>query len=34
MDKLSSEDFNMLEGVYYSKRARDFPAGLRKEMNR
>ena len=34
MDKLSSEDFNMLEGVYYSKRARVFLAGLRKEMNR
>ena len=34
LDELSSEDFDMLEGVYYSKRARTFLAGLRKEMNR
>ena len=31
IDGLTSEDFDMLDGVYYSKRARTFLAGLRKE---
>lgn len=34
LEELTTEDFDMLEGVYYSKRARAFLAGLRKEMNR
>ena len=34
LDGLSSEDFDMLDGVYYSKRARNFLAGIRKEMKR
>ena len=32
IDGLTSEDFDMLDGVYYSKRARTFLAGLRKEL--
>ena len=34
LESLSSKDFDMLEGVYYSKRARVFLAGLRKELNK
>jgi len=34
LDGLSSEDFDMLNGVYYSKRARNFLDGLREEMKR
>lgn len=32
IDGLTSEDFDMLDGVYYSRRARTFLAGLRKEL--
>lgn len=32
LESLRSEDFEMLEGVYYSKRARTFLAGIRKEL--
>ncbi|MBQ6010243.1 MAG: hypothetical protein IJL17_17055 [Kiritimatiellae bacterium] len=34
IDGISSEDFEMLDGVYYSKRARVFLSSLRKELNR
>ena len=34
LEELTAEDFDMLEGVYYSRRAKAFLAGLRKEMNR
>ena len=34
LDTLSSEDFDILDGVYYSRRARKFLHGLRKELNR
>ena len=34
IEGITSEDFNMLDGVYYSKRARVFLASLRKELNR
>ena len=32
IDGLTPEDFDMLDGVYYSRRARTFLAGLRKEL--
>lgn len=32
LESLRSEDFEMLEGVYYSKRARTFLAGIKKEL--
>ena len=32
IDGLTSEDFDMLDGVYYSRRVRTFLAGLRKEL--
>lgn len=32
LESLAAEDFEMLEGVYYSKRARRFLAGIRKEL--
>ena len=34
IDGLTSEDFDMLDGVYYSRRARTFLAGLRKELRK
>ena len=34
LDTLSSEDFDILDSVYYSRRARKFLHGLRKELNR
>ena len=34
IDGLTSEDFDMLDGVYYSRRARTFLAGLRKGMRK
>lgn len=34
IESLSSEDFDMLDGVYYSRRARTFLAGLRKELRK
>ena len=34
IEGITSEDFNMLDGVYYSKRARVFLASLKKELNR
>ena len=34
LDGLTSEDFDMLDGVYYSRRARIFLAGLRKELRK
>ena len=34
IDSISSEDFEMLDGVYYSKRARVFLSSLRKELKR
>lgn len=32
LERLQPEDFEVLEGVYYSKRARTFLAGIRKEL--
>lgn len=32
LEGLTVEDFEMLDGVYYSKRARDFLAGIRREL--
>jgi len=34
LDSLTSEDFNELEGVYKSRRARNFLEGLRKELGK
>ena len=34
IDGLTSEDFDMLDGVYYSRRARTFLARLRKELRK
>ena len=34
LERLQAEDFEMLGGVYYSKRARTFLAGIRKELCR
>lgn len=34
VEGLGSEDFDMLDGVYYSRRARLFLAGLRKELGK
>lgn len=34
VEGLGSEDFDMLDGVYYSRRARKFLAGLRKELGK
>ena len=34
IDGLTSEDFDMLDGVYYSRRARTFLASLRKELRK
>lgn len=34
IDGLTSEDFDMLDGVYYSRRARVFLASLRKELRK
>lgn len=34
IDGLTPEDFDMLDGVYYSRRARIFLAGLRKELRK
>ena len=34
IESISSEDFDMLDGVYYSRRARTFLAGLRKELRK
>ena len=34
LDSLTGEDFDCLDGVYYSKRARDFLAGIRKELGK
>ena len=34
IDGLTTEDFDMLDGVYYSRRARVFLAGLRKELHK
>lgn len=34
IEGLGSEDFDMLDGVYYSRRARSFLAGLRKELGK
>ena len=34
IESFSSEDFDMLDGVYYSRRARTFLAGLRKELRK
>ena len=32
LEGLTAEDFEMLDGVYYSKRARNFLAGIRREL--
>ena len=34
IDGLTPEDFDMLDGVYYSRRARTFLSGLRKELRK
>ncbi len=34
LETISSEDFDMLDGIYYSKRARVFLAGLRKDLGK
>ena len=34
LDTLTAEDFNELEGVYKSRKARNFLDGLRKELGR
>ena len=34
LDSLATEDFNELDGVYKSARARKFLAGLRKELGK
>ena len=33
LESLKSEDFEMLDGVYYSKRARNFLGGIRRELD-
>lgn len=33
LDGLTSADFDILDGVYYSRRARNFLTGFRKEMH-